>query len=187
MNTHFNWRRLGELFVTFAKIGSVSFGGGYAMLPMLERELADKKRWVSHEELLDYYAIGQSTPGIIAINTATFTGYKTAGVAGALAATLGMVFPSLVIIAAIASFIGHFEAYPIVQKALAGVNIAVAVLLLTSVWSFAKKTIRGPWTFALCLGAFALVGFADASPIVVVLSAGVLGAISFADDRRRSR
>jgi len=171
--------RLKELYTTFFKIGSVSFGGGYAMLPMLEKELSEKRNWVSEEELLDYYAIGQSTPGIIAINTATFVGYKTAGVAGGIAATLGMVTPSLIIIILIASFLDHFNEQPLVQKALKGVNIAVAVLLLSSVWKFAKKTVRNIWGGILCLGAFLLAGFTAVSPIPIVITAALCGVLGF--------
>ncbi len=170
---------LRELYITFFKIGSVSFGGGYAMLPLLEKELSEKKKWVSNDELLDYYAIGQSTPGIIAINVATFTGYKTAGIPGALAATLGMITPSLIIIILIASFLDRFDEYPLVQKALKGVNIAVAVLLISSVWKFAQKTVRNIWGLLLCLGAFAAAGFAGISPIAIVLVAAVCGGASF--------
>ncbi|MDC7241332.1 MAG: chromate transporter [Spirochaetales bacterium] len=170
---------LRELYVTFFKIGSVSFGGGYAMLPLLEKELSEKKAWVSEEELLDYYAIGQSTPGIIAINVATFTGYKTAGIPGAVAATLGMITPSLIIIILIASFLDRFDEYPLVQKALKGVNIAVAVLLISSVWKFAQKTVKNIWGLLICLGAFAAVGFAGISPIIAVLISASLGGAAF--------
>ncbi|MDC7232944.1 MAG: chromate transporter [Spirochaetales bacterium] len=171
--------RLRELYSTFFKIGSVSFGGGYAMLPMLEKELSEKKGWVSEEELLDYYAIGQSTPGIIAINTATFVGYKTAGIKGAVAATMGMISPSLIIIILIASFLDYFNEEPLVQKALKGVNIAVAVLLLSSVWKFAGKTVKNIGGALLCAGAFVTVGFLGITPILVVVTAALLGTLAF--------
>jgi chromate transporter len=170
---------LKELYSTFFKIGSVSFGGGYAMLPMLEKELSEKRNWVNEEELLDYYAIGQSTPGIIAINTATFVGYKTAGIPGALAATMGMITPSLIIIILIASFLDHFNEQPLVQKALKGVNIAVAVLLISAVWKFAQKTVKNIWAGLLCLTAFIAVGFTVISPIPIVISAALCGVLAF--------
>ncbi len=168
-----------ELGLTFFKIGSFSFGGGYAMLPLLEKELCERKGWVTAEELLDVYAIAQSTPGIIAINTATFTGYKTAGVLGAVAATLGMVMPSLIIITVIATSLNHFDEYPLIQKALMGVNIAVAVLLLVAVGNFIQKTVKNRWSLILCLGAFVAVAFAHLSPIPVVITAALSGLMTY--------
>jgi len=166
---------LRELFSVFFKIGSVTFGGGYAMLPILDRELAEKRKWVKEEELLDYYAIGQSTPGIIAINTATFVGYKCAGLAGAVTATLGMIWPSLIIIILIASSLNRFEENLYVQKALRGVNIAVTVLLLSSVWKFSRKTLGNLPSVILCAGAFLAVGFFAVSPLIIVVLASLLG------------
>jgi len=168
---------LSELYFTFLKIGSVSFGGGYAMLPLLDRELALKRQWVSEEELLDYYAIGQSTPGIIAINTATFVGYKTRGIKGGISATLGMISPSLVIIILIATFLNHFNEYPLVIKALKGVNIGVSVLLLSSVYKFTRKTVTDIPGFLLCLTAFLAVGMGHISPIPVVAFSAAAGVI----------
>lgn len=161
--------RLGELFILFFKMGAITFGGGYAMLPILQRELAETRKWVSQEELLDFYAIGQSTPGIIAVNTATFVGYRTAGVPGALAATAGMVCPSLIIISFIAAFLKTFSENIYVQKALKGVNITVAVLLLTSVYKFGAKSILDKPGLLICLLAFSLVIFAGWSPIPIVI------------------
>lgn len=168
-----------ELFTTFFKIGSVSFGGGYAMLPLLERELAQRRQWITAEELLDVYAIAQSTPGIIAINTATFTGYKTAGVTGAVSATLGMITPSLIIITVVAAGLNRFDEYPLVQKALTGVNIAVAVLLLIAVGKFVQKTVKNCWGLILCVGAFIAVAFCHLSPILVVIVAALSGLIAY--------
>ena len=108
--------KLLDLFLTFARIGGLTFGGGYAMLPMLQKEVVEKRGWASEEELMDYYAIGQCTPGIIAVNTATFVGQKTAGIAGGIIATLGVVFPSLIIITIIAAFIQNFSDLAIVQN-----------------------------------------------------------------------
>ena len=121
-----------DLFVTFAKVGVCTFGGGYAMLPILQREVVEKKGWATEEELTDYFAVGQCTPGIIAVNTATFIGYKYRGIPGGVLATLGLVFPSLVIITLIAAFLSNFADIPVVQHALAGINAAVVCLLYTS-------------------------------------------------------
>ncbi|MBP3925823.1 MAG: chromate transporter, partial [Clostridium sp.] len=112
-----------DLFLTFARIGGLTFGGGYAMLPMLQREVVEKRGWATEEELMDYYAIGQCTPGIIAVNTATFVGQSTAGTIGGIIATLGVVFPSLIIITLIAAFLQNFAQLPIVQNAFAGIRV----------------------------------------------------------------
>lgn len=176
----------GELYLTFAGIGAVTFGGGYAMLPILERELTEKRDWATEDELLDYYAIGQSTPGIIAVNTATFVGYKNGGVLGGLAATLGMVTPALIIITLIASLLGRFNEIPLVRKALEGVNIAVAVLLLSSLRKFARKTVTGLLPGLLCAAAYLAVGFLGFSPITVVFASAGIGLLSFLVSGRKS-
>ena len=126
-------KELFDLFLAFERIGALTFGGGYAMLPMLQKEVVDKYHWATEDELMDYYAIGQCTPGIIAVNTATFIGYKRRGLIGAAFSTLGMVFPSLVIITVIAAFIQNFAHIEAVQHAFAGIRVAVCVLILTAV------------------------------------------------------
>ena len=122
-----------SLFFTFAKIGLCTFGGGYAMLPILQRELVDNKGWATEEELADYYAVGQCTPGVIAVNTATFVGYNQMGWLGGVVATLGVVFPSLVIIMAIAAFLSNFMHLDVVVHAFNGVRAGVVALILSSV------------------------------------------------------
>ena len=123
-----------DLFVTFAKMGAVTFGGGYAMLPILQKTVVEDKKWATDEELLDYYAIGQCTPGIIAVNTATFIGYKTKGIIGGIVATLGLIFPSIVIIAIIAAFLKNFASLAVVQHAFSGIRVCVGVLVLNAVF-----------------------------------------------------
>ena len=122
-----------ELFMAFARVGVLTFGGGYAMLPILQREVAEKKNWVTEEELMDYYAIGQCTPGVIAVNTATFVGQKRKGIPGGIIATLGVVFPSLIIISVIAAFISNFSDMAVVQNAFAGIRACVCVLIFNAV------------------------------------------------------
>ena len=122
-----------SLFFTFAKIGACTFGGGYAMLPILQRELVDNKGWATEEELADYYAVGQCTPGVIAVNTATFVGYNRMGWLGGTVATLGVVFPCLVIIMAIAAFLSNFMHLDVVVHAFNGVRAGVVALILSSV------------------------------------------------------
>ena len=126
-------KELLELFLTFAKIGVMTFGGGMAMLPILEREVVQNKHWATEEELVDYFAIGQCTPGIIAVNTATFVGQKRTSAMGGITATLGVVFPSLVIITILAGLITNFAHLAWVQNAVAGIQVCVCVLILIAV------------------------------------------------------
>ena len=124
-----NIRKLGELYISFFKIGGLTFGGGLAMLPMLQREVVEDRKWCTEEEILDMYAIGQCTPGIIAVNTATYVGYKQAGFFGGMAGTLGVISPSIIIICLIASILQNFIHLPAVIHALAGIRIVVCALL----------------------------------------------------------
>ena len=170
-------KTLFELFITFFKIGAVTFGGGYAMLPFLERELVEKKKWSTSEELLDYYAISQVTPGVIAVNVSTFVGFKKKGIPGGIFATLGMVTPSLIIISVIAVFIQNFEHILWVQKALSGINVAVAALLTYAVVNFAKKTIKKWWHVIFYLASFCLMYFLKVNTVIIVISAAILGVL----------
>lgn len=167
-----------ELFLSFAKIGVMTFGGGLAMLPMLERELVDNKGWVTRDALMDYYAIGQCTPGIIAINVSTFVGKKQKGIPGAIAATLGMLFPSIVIISVLAAFFSNFADIPAVQHAFAGARTAVCILVLNSVIKLFKSNVKNYWITALVYIVTAvLVIVFKVSPILVVLAAAAIGII----------
>ncbi|MBQ7123965.1 MAG: chromate transporter [Oscillospiraceae bacterium] len=168
-------KELFELFLAFARIGGLTFGGGYAMLPMLQREVVENKGWATEEELMDYYAVGQCVPGVIAVNTAVFVGSKVKGFAGAVAASLGVISPSIVIIVAIAAFIQSFSDLPVVQNAFAGIRVGVCVLILTSVIKLFKKAVIDKFTFALFAIVFGLSIFTDISPILFVLIAAVGG------------
>ncbi|MBQ3242114.1 MAG: chromate transporter [Oscillospiraceae bacterium] len=168
-------KELFDLFFTFARIGGLTFGGGYAMLPMLQREVVEKRGWCTDEELMDYYAIGQCTPGIIAVNTATFVGQKTRGVAGGIMATLGVVAPSLVIITVIAAFIQNFADLAIVQNAFAGIRVCVCVLILNAVLKLLKSSVVDKSTAVIYAVVAILATVTDLSPVVFVLLAGVMG------------
>lgn len=170
-------KKLLSLYVTFFKIGAITFGGGLTMLPILERELIDGKNWTTSDELLDYYAIGQSTPGIIAVNVSTFVGHKIAGIPGAIFATLGMVTPSIIIIICIAKFIATFDSIPWVRKAMKGINVGIAALLTYSVIGLIKKTIKKWWSLILYAASFVSVYFFGLRTIVVILAAVVVGII----------
>lgn len=167
-----------DLFLTFARIGVCTFGGGYAMLPILQREVVASKEWTTENELMDYYAIGQCTPGIIAVNTATFIGHKKAGIRGAVCATAGIVFPSLVIITVIAAFIQQFAHMEAVQHAFAGVRIAVCALVLHSVWSMVKKGVVDQLTGAILVVTFVAVAIFGVSPVLMVVLAGMTGILA---------
>ncbi|MBR0208542.1 MAG: chromate transporter [Oscillospiraceae bacterium] len=166
-----------KLFAAFARVGVLTFGGGYAMIPMLEREIVDRHGWATSEELMDYYAVGQCTPGVIAVNTATFIGYKTAGIVGGIVATLGVIFPSFVIITVIAGIIQNFADIPAVKSAFAGIRVCVCVLIFNSVIKLWKGAVKDKAALALCLLVFVLSVFFSISPIVFVLfcaAAGIL-------------
>ena len=164
-----------DLFITFAKVGVMTFGGGYAMLPILQREVVENKGWATDEELTDYFAIGQCTPGVIAVNTSTFIGQKYMGTLGGIVATLGVVFPSLVIISLLAGIITTFSHIPWVQNALAGVRVCVCVLIFNAVAKLWKKSVIDAPTGVLfglvLLGAL----LTDLSPVIFVVIAAVTG------------
>ncbi len=170
-------KELLSLFFTFAKVGVMTFGGGYAMLPILQREVAEKRNWATDEELMDYFAIGQCTPGIIAVNTATFIGQKRKGILGGIFATLGVVFPSLVIISLLAGVIEAFSHIEWVQHAFGGIRICVCVLILNAVVKLFKKAIVDPVTFAIFLVVTLGSVFTNLSPVIFILIAAVLGIV----------
>ena len=170
-------KKLWQLFLAFARVGVMTFGGGYAMIPILEREIVDRRGWASSEELMDYYAVGQCTPGVIAVNTATFIGYKVAGTPGGIVATLGVVFPSLVIITVIAGVLTHFADIPAVKSAFAAIRVCVCVLIFNAVLKLWKGAVKDKAALALFLLVFGLSIFLDISPVFYVIfcaTAGIL-------------
>lgn len=167
-----------ELFWSFFKIGGMTFGGGLTMLPMLEHELVQKKQWVSEEELLDCYAIGQCTPGIIAVNTATFVGYKKNKISGGIFATLGMIFPSILIITIIAMFLKNFMDNIWFQHALQGVRGVVCALLCNTVINLCKKSLKNHFTELVFLAVLLLGFFTKIPTIILVLLAAATGIIA---------
>lgn len=171
-------KELVNLFWAFCRIGGLTFGGGYAMLPMLQAEVVEKYKWATEEELLDYYAVGQATPGIIAVNTATFVGYKHKGIMGALFATSGVVFPSLVIIMVIAGLIDNFANIPAVQHAFSGIRVVVAVLILNAVIKLWKNSVSGILGVSIFIITFILAGLLNISPIYVVVASAIVGLLT---------
>ena len=170
-------KQLWKLFLAFARVGVMTFGGGYAMIPILEREIVDRHGWATEEELMDYYAVGQCTPGVIAVNTATFIGYKVAGTVGGIVATLGVIFPPVVIITVIAGILTNFADVPAVKSAFAGIRVCVCVLIFNAVLKLWKKAVVDKITLALFLGVFLLSVFFDISPIVFVVFCAAAGIV----------
>lgn len=168
-------KKLLELFLCFAKVGVMTFGGGYAMIPILERELVDSRGWTSSEELMDYYAVGQCTPGVIAVNVATFIGKSRGGVLGGIIASLGMVFPSLVIITVIAGVLSNFSDIPAVKSAFAGIRVCVCVLIFNAVVKLWKNAVKDRAALCIFLAVFVLSVFFDISPIVFVVMCAIAG------------
>ena len=167
-----------DLFFTFCRIGGLTFGGGYAMLPMIQKEIVEEKKWATEEEVLDYYAVGQCTPGIIAVNTATFIGYKVQGIIGAIVATLGVVFPSLIIITIIAALLKNFASYAIIQHDFSGIRVVVIALIISAILKLAKTSIKNYITLIIAILAFISVAFVNLSPIYIVVVAACVGLIS---------
>ncbi|MCR4909464.1 MAG: chromate transporter [Lachnospiraceae bacterium] len=166
-----------NLFFVFAKIGAVTFGGGYAMLPVFQRELVDNRGWTTEEKLMDYFAISQCTPGVIAVNTATFIGCSRAGIPGGIAATLGVVFPSIVIITVLAIFLQNFAHLEAVRHAFNGIRACVCVLILNSVVGLIKKAVIDYKCLIIYFVVLGLSLFAPVSPVIIVILVGVTGVI----------
>lgn len=180
-----DWRTLWQLYLAFFRIGGLTFGGGLSMLPMLKYELVEKKKWISEDELLDCYAIGQCTPGIIAVNTATFVGYRKRGVAGGIFSTLGMVTPSLVIITLVAACLERFMDNVWLRHALMGVRGVVCALMLNTVVNLARKSLADAFTCAIC-GIVLVLGLLTNVPtILIVVVSAALGVLSERIGRRR--
>ncbi len=169
---------LGQLYWSFFRVGGLTFGGGLAMLPMLQREIVNDRGWCTEEEILDMYAIGQCTPGIIAVNTATYVGYKQAGFIGGVFATLGMISPSIIIICLIASILQNFINLPVVVHALAGIRVVVCALMMNTVVTMAKKGIVNVLGGVMFAAAFILACFTPIPTTVIIVAAALLGILS---------
>ena len=179
-------RQLMDLFVSFFKIGLFTFGGGYAMLPMLQREVVDRHQWVTEEDVLDYYAIAQCTPGVIAVNTATFVGTKLCGAVGGAVATLAVILPSMIIITIISTILKSFASYEIVRHAFAGIRVAVAALVVSSVAKLYQKGVKGALGNGIFAASLLLVFLFDLSPVWIVAAVLALGvALAWKEGRKQ--
>lgn len=177
-----------KLFLTFFKIGAFTFGGGYAMVPLMQREAVEKNNWISDDDILEVIAISESTPGPIAINSATFIGYKVAGTLGSFFATLGVVMPSFIIILAISFVLRQFEDIKYVQYAFNGIRAGVLALILKACWSMYKKMPRGGISYFIAIAAFSAVALFDINVLIVIVCCGILGlAASLISERRAKK
>ena len=182
-----SFKLLVRLCAVFFKIGLCTFGGGLAMLPMLTEELSVKRQWVNRDELIDYFAIGQCTPGIIAVNVATFVGYKKQSVIGAVCATLGMIIPSILVITVLALFFSNFADAPSVKKAFSGINIAVAALLTKVVVTFIKKAVHNVFHALITAAAFTAVVFFRVHTVWIIAAGLVTGLSVYLYELRKLR
>ncbi|MBQ4109661.1 MAG: chromate transporter [Clostridia bacterium] len=167
--------KLTELFISFFKLGAFTFGGGYAMLPLIQKEIVEKRNWCTEDEILDYFAVGQCTPGVIAVNTATFIGYKQRGVIGAIIATIGLIVSPLILISIIASFLKNFAEYEIVKNIFGGIRVIVAVLIINAVITMAKKALVDKNCLLLSFVGLAVSLYLPISPVYAVLFGAVCG------------
>ena len=176
-----------NLFMAFARIGAFTFGGGYAMIPLIQKEAVEKRGWVTDEDILDIIAIAESTPGPIAINSATFVGYKAAGVLGSVCATLGVVLPSFVIILALSFVLQQFQSVEIVQYALNGIRIGVLALLVKALWSMYSKSPKGWPAYVVMLSALILTMAFEGIVIFVIIGCAVFGLVTSLWMERRAK
>ena len=175
---------LWKLFQLFFKIGLFTFGGGYAMLPLLKAEVVSKRRYLTEEELLDLYSIGQCTPGIIAVNVATFIGYQQKGIKGAIASTTGIIFPSLIIIMSLATVLSHFMDNRYVSYAFAGIRICVAALITDIIYDLARKNIKNYLSTIIFLVSLTLLIGANISAVSLVLLTAIFS-LAFGELKRK--
>jgi chromate transporter len=164
-----------EVFLTFFKIGVLTFGGGYTMLPLLQKDVVQKLNWATNEEIIDYYAVSQSLPGLIAVNTAMLIGHKRGKTSGLVAATLGIAAPSIIIILVIASFIQNFSELESVKHAFNGIRVAVSVLILNTTVSMWKSSVKDKACVAIFLTALLVFTWVSISPIFPVIAGAVAG------------
>jgi len=172
-----NIKNLFLQYRTWFKIGLFTFGGGYAILPMIDKELVRKHSWVDKDEVLDYYAIGQSLPGIIAVNTAAFIGFKTSRVPGSIFSILGVITPSMILITIVATLLAGFQDIPVVRNALAGIQIAVCMLMTVTIIQFAKEAFKDIGGIIICAAVFALTFFEGINVFIIVILSALSGIV----------
>ena len=181
-----NGKKLWVLFWTFFKIGAFTFGGGYAMIPLIQREMAENKGWIKENDILDIIAISESTPGPIAVNSATFVGYRVCGFTGALCATLGVVLPSFLVITAIAFVLREFQSMKVVQYAFFGIRAGVLALILKALWSMYRQCPKNPISYAIAAGSFILAAILNVNVLLVLILCAAAGFLASTISLRRA-
>lgn len=176
---------LPQLFLTFFKIGLFTFGGGYAMIPLIQRETVENKKWITDDDILEIIAIAESTPGPIAINASTFVGYRVAGFAGAFFGTLGMVLPSFTIIYAISHILNAFQSNPTVQYAFWGIRAGVLALILKALLNMFRQTKKNAVSYAIIAIAFIFTALLKVNVLFVIVLCAVIGLVSSLLTERR--
>ena len=182
-----NKRTLWKVFATFFKIGAFTFGGGYAMIPLIQKETVETHHWISDEDILEIVAIAESTPGPIAINAATFVGYRTCGVLGSVCATLGVVLPSFVLIYIISFVLRQFQELKVIQYAFYGIRAGVLALLCKALWNMFKKNRKNWVSYLVMAGAFVLTAILNVSVFPVLIGCAVFGLITAKYMARRAQ
>ncbi len=180
-------KKLWTLFSTFFKIGVFTFGGGYAMIPLIQREVVEKHGWATEDDILEILAIAESTPGPIAINSATFIGSRVAGTIGAACATLGVVLPSYLIITVIALVLRNFLHYDPVRYAFFGIRAGVLALVIKSLWTMAKKCPKKVLAYAIAAAALLVSALFDINILFIIVGAAALGIVTSLIEERRAR
>ncbi len=180
-------KQLASIFWSFFKIGAFTFGGGYAMIPLIQKEAVEKNKWVSDDDILDIITIAESTPGPIAINSATFIGYKTAGSMGSFMATLGVVLPSFVIISVISYVLTAFQDIRAVAYAFNGIRAGVLALLLKALWGMYKKCPKGAVSYAIFAGSFIAAAFLKINVLIIIIACALTGLCSSMIISRRGK
>jgi chromate transporter len=174
---HMKNNRLLQLFLTFLKIGALTFGGGYAMMPVMRKEVVDKKGWVDDEDILKILVISESTPGVLAVNSATFIGYKIKGFWGSVVATLGVIIPSLIIISVISIFLYQYRDLELVSYAFLGIKAGIAVLIFQAGLKLSKKLNKNGFTYIVFSVVLAVALFTTISAIYLIIIGALIGLI----------
>ena len=182
-----SWKTVGKVFLSFFKIGAFTFGGGLAMIPLIQREAVEKQGWVTDDDILEIVAIAESTPGPIAINSATFVGYRASGVIGSAAATFGVVLPSFLIILTISAVLRQFQNIPAVQYAFWGIRAGVLAMLLKSLYTMFKKSVKNWVGYVAMAAAFLLTAFLDVHILIIIASCALFGLVTALVAERRAK
>ncbi len=180
-------KRCRTLFLTFLKIGAFTFGGGYAMIPLIQRETVEKYKWISDDDILEIIAIAESTPGPIAINSATFVGYKVAGFWGSFCSTLGVVLPSYIIISIISLLLRQFQDIKAVQYAFFGIRAGVLALILKSLWTMFRKVKKSVIPYLIVAALFLLAAFTDINVLFIIAGSAIFGIVTSLITERKEK